>query len=139
MKAATLNNHDPNWEKRFFTAQLKTTDGGDGMDGQYVTREEFNTAMHKVNQNFTKVEARFDVTDQKIDKLDQKIENRSDLLDQKIDNRFATLDQKIDDRFDVLGAKIDALIRVTWWIMGLIGAGLIIPLLTLIIHQILKL
>ena len=102
------------------------------MDGQYVTREEFNTAMHKVNQNFTKVEARFDVTD-------QKIENRSDLLDQKIDNRFATLDQKIDDRFDVLGAKIDALIRVTWWIMGLIGAGLIIPLLTLIIHQILKL
>lgn len=128
MRAATLNNHDPNWEKRFFTAQLKTTDGGDGMDGQYVTREEFNTAMHKVNQNFTKVEARFDVTDQKIDKLDQKIENRSDLLDQKIDNRF-----------DVLGAKIDALIRVTWWIMGLIGAGLIIPLLTLIIHQILKL
>lgn len=128
MRAATLNNHDPNWEKRFFTAQLKTTDGGDGMDGQYVTREEFNTAMHKVNQNFTKVEARFDVTDQKIDKLDQKIENRSDLLD-----------QKIDDRFDVLGAKIDALIRVTWWIMGLIGAGLIIPLLTLIIHQILKL
>ncbi|WP_283578966.1 hypothetical protein [Limosilactobacillus ingluviei] len=123
MRAATLNNHDPNWEKRFFTAQLKTTDGGDGMDGQYVTREEFNTAMHKVNQNFTKVEARFDVTDQKIDKLDQKIENRSDLLD-----------QKIDDRFDVLGAKIDALIRVTWWIMGLIGAGLIIPLLTLIIH-----
>lgn len=128
MRAATLNNHNPNWEKRFFTAQLKTTDGGDGMDGQYVTREEFNTAMHKVNQNFTKVEARFDVTDQKIDKLDQKIENRSDLLD-----------QKIDDRFDVLGAKIDALIRVTWWIMGLIGAGLIIPLLTLIIHQILKL
>lgn len=128
MRAATLNNHDPNWEKRFFTAQLKTTDGGDGMDGQYVTREEFNTAMHKVNRNFTKVEARFDVTDQKIDKLDQKIENRSDLLD-----------QKIDDRFDVLGAKIDALIRVTWWIMGLIGAGLIIPLLTLIIHQILKL
>lgn len=128
MRAATLNNHNPNWEKRFFTAQLKTTDGGDGMDGQYVTREEFNTAMHKVNQNFTKVEARFDVTDQKIDKLDQKIENRSDLLDQKIDNRF-----------DVLGAKIDALIRVTWWIMGLIGAGLIIPLLTLIIHQILKL
>ena len=128
MRAATLNNHDPNWEKRFFTAQLKTTDGGDGMDGQYVTREEFNTAMHKVNQNFTKVEARFDVTDQKIDKLDQKIENRSDLLD-----------QKIDDRFDFLGAKIDALIRVTWWIMGLIGAGLIIPLLTLIIHQILKL
>lgn len=128
MRAATLNNHDPNWEKRFFTAQLKTTDGGDGMDGQYVTREEFNTAMHKVNQNFTKVEARFDVTNQKIDKLDQKIENRSDLLD-----------QKIDDRFDVLGAKIDALIRVTWWIMGLIGAGLIIPLLTLIIHQILKL
>ena len=128
MRAATLNNHDPNWEKRFFTAQLKTTDGGDGMDGQYVTREEFNTAMHKVNQNFTKVEARFDVTDQKIDKLDQKIENRSDLLN-----------QKIDDRFDVLGAKIDALIRVTWWIMGLIGAGLIIPLLTLIIHQILKL
>ena len=128
MRAATLNNHDPNWEKRFFTAQLKTTDGGDGMDGQYVTREEFNTAMHKVNQNFTKVEARFDVTDQKIDKLDQKIENRSDLLD-----------QKIDDRFDVLGAKIDALISVTWWIMGLIGAGLIIPLLTLIIHQILKL
>lgn len=128
MRAATLNNHDPNWEKRFFTAQLKTTDGGDGMDGQYVTREEFNTAMHKVNQNFTKVEARFDVTDQKIDKLDQKIENRSDLLD-----------QKIDDRFDVLGVKIDALIRVTWWIMGLIGAGLIIPLLTLIIHQILKL
>ena len=128
MRAATLNNHDPNWEKRFFTAQLKTTDGGDGMDGQYVTREEFNTAMHKVNQNFTKVEARFDVTDQKIDKLDQKIKNRSDLLD-----------QKIDDRFDVLGAKIDALIRVTWWIMGLIGAGLIIPLLTLIIHQILKL
>ena len=128
MRAATLNNHDPNWEKRFFTAQLKTTDGGDGMDGQYVTREEFNTAMHKVNQNFTKVEARFDVTDQKIDKLDQKIENRSDLLD-----------QKIDDRFDVLGAKIDALIRVTWWIMGLIGAGLIIPLLTLIIYQILKL
>lgn len=128
MRAATLNNHDPNWEKRFFTAQLKTTDGGDDMDGQYVTREEFNTAMHKVNQNFTKVEARFDVTDQKIDKLDQKIENRSDLLD-----------QKIDDRFDVLGAKIDALIRVTWWIMGLIGAGLIIPLLTLIIHQILKL
>ena len=128
MRAATLNNHDPNWEKRFFTAQLKTTDGGDGMDGQYVTREEFNTAMHKVNQNFTKIEARFDVTDQKIDKLDQKIENRSDLLD-----------QKIDDRFDVLGAKIDALIRVTWWIMDLIGAGLIIPLLTLIIHQILKL
>lgn len=121
MRATTLNNHNPNWEKRFFTAQLKTTDGGDGMDGQYVTREEFNTAMHKVNQNFTKVEARFDVTDQKIDKLDQKIENRSDLLD-----------QKIDDRFDVLGAKIDALIRVTWWIMGLIGAGLII-------HQILKL
>lgn len=128
MRAATLNNHDPNREKRFFTAQLKTTDGGDGMDGQYVTREEFNTAMHKVNQNFTKVEARFDVTDQKIDKLDQKIENRSDLLDQKIDNRF-----------DVLDAKIDALIRVTWWIMGLIGAGLIIPLLTLIIYQILKL
>ncbi|HJG49668.1 hypothetical protein [Limosilactobacillus ingluviei] len=53
--------------------------------------------------------------------------------------RFDVTNQKIDDRFDVLGAKIDALIRVTWWIMGLIGAGLIIPLLTLIIHQILKL
>lgn len=53
--------------------------------------------------------------------------------------RFDVTDQKIDDRFDILGAKIDALIRVTWWIMGLIGAGLIIPLLTLIIHQILKL
>ncbi|WP_152977214.1 hypothetical protein [Limosilactobacillus ingluviei] len=53
--------------------------------------------------------------------------------------RFDVTDQKIADRFNILGAKIDALIRVTWWIMGLIGAGLIIPLLTLIIHQILKL
>lgn len=59
----------------------------------------------------------------------------------QIDKRFDQVDAKfdvVDEKFNTLNTKIDNLTKLTWWIMGLIGAGLIIPLLTLVIHTILK-
>jgi archaellum component FlaC len=59
----------------------------------------------------------------------------------QIDKHFNLVDTRFDviyEKFNTLNTKIDTLTKLTWWIMGLIGMGLIIPLLTLVIHTIIK-
>lgn len=59
----------------------------------------------------------------------------------QIDKQFDKLDSRFDltdEKFNTINAKIDNLTKIMWWIMGLIAAGLIVPLLTFMAHAILN-
>lgn len=111
-------------ERVLYNENENSSDGGGGsMNNDYVTHPELKVTELNL-QN-------------KIDKLDAKIEGRFNIIDEK----FNVIDEKfhiIDEKFNSLNIKIDNLTKLVWWIMGLIGAGLIIPLLAFALKAIFK-
>ncbi len=106
-------------------------DGGDNMSDKYVTKEELQLQSQLLNSQ----------VDNKISQLEGKIDSQAKVIDEK----FNTLNAKIDGKFDsfdeklnALSTKIDANNKITWWIMSLISAGIIIPAITLVVKIIIS-
>lgn len=83
-------------------------DGGDPpMKDDYVTHEELDHAVDKLAD--------------KIDKLEISLNAKFDVTNSK---------------FDTLNNRIDSLSKIVWWIMGIISAGIIVPLLAFVFKAI---
>lgn len=85
------------------------------------------------------------VTHEELDHATDKINGRIDTLETKIDGQFntlvATMNGKFDEtsaKFDSITTKIDGLSKLIWWLMGLVGTGLIIPILIFVVHTVTK-
>ena len=95
------------------------TGGGEPpMDNnKYVTHEELKLTEAHIDNKFEQVNSRFEQVNSRFE---------------QVNTRFAQTDGKIDRLSD----KIDALSKILWWLMGLIGAGIIIPLFAFVFKAI---
>jgi len=99
-----------------------SSDGGGSDMDNYVTHGELKLTEEKIQR--------------KLDNLDNKVDLRFAELDNKIDLRFNSLDSKIDiksaetnGKIDTLASKVDNLTKIVWWMMSILSAGIVIPLL----------
>ena len=90
------------------------------MDPKYATKEEFHALGKEVTQLATKIEGQFET------------------LNAKIDGEFQALNSKIDSKFDGLQKDIGHISTLQWWLMGVVSAGIVIPLITLALKAIFK-
>ncbi|MCD2257383.1 hypothetical protein FHQ08_11870 [Lactobacillus sp. CC-MHH1034] len=72
--------------------------------------------------------------DHKLDNIENKIDRLSDHLDSKIDG----LSDKTDLKLQNVQDKLSSQNKLLWWIMGIISAGIVVPLLAFIFHAIVK-
>lgn len=52
-------------------------------------------------------------------------------LDTKIDGKLNTLGATINGRFDGLEKDLSHMSKLQWWLMGIVSAGVVLPLLAL--------
>lgn len=101
--------------------ERNSSDGGGSDMDNYVTHGELKLSEEK--------------TQRKLDKLDNKIDLKFAELDSKfakIDTKFDVIDERfksVDTRFNALDSKIDNLTKLIWWVMSILSAGIVIPLL----------
>lgn len=106
-------------------------DGGDNMNDKYVTKEELQLQSQLLN---SQVDNKISQLEGKIDSQAKVIDEKFNTLNAKIDGEFNALDEKLNS----LSTKIDANNKITWWIMSLISAGIIIPAITLVVKIIIS-
>ncbi|MCT2907388.1 hypothetical protein EFT87_01745 [Schleiferilactobacillus harbinensis] len=80
--------------------------GGEDMEKQYVTKEELKT-------------------------LDTKIDGKLNTMSATIDGKLNTMSATINGRFDGLEKDNKHLSKLLWWLMGIVSAGVVLPLLAL--------
>lgn len=81
--------------------------GGDGLNNNYVTKEELKILETKINGEFSTLGA-------------------------KIDGKFETNEANLKG----LGFKIESSNKILWWLMGIVSSGVIIPLLAFVFKAI---
>lgn len=79
------------------------------------------------------------------ERLNSKIDISNAKLSGKIDTSEAKLSGKIDaseaslsGKIDTLTAKIDSQSKLLYWIMGIISAGIVVPLITMLIKYLIS-
>ncbi|MCF2623939.1 hypothetical protein [Ligilactobacillus salivarius] len=65
-----------------------------------------------------------------------KITGKEDINNDKLDYKFNELRNKIDFKFDLLISKIDNQIKLLWWIIRLLTAGVVFPAIIYVIKTI---
>lgn len=123
--------------------------GGEDMNDKYVTKDELQLQTqllnsqvdNKISQLEGKIDSQAKIIDEKFNTLNAKIDGQFKALDEK----FNTLNSKIDGKFDSFdeklnsqSVKIDGNSKITWWIMSVISAGIIIPAITLVVKIIIS-
>ncbi|MFK4936074.1 hypothetical protein [Lactococcus garvieae] len=101
------------------------------MNDKYVTKEELQLQSQLLNSQ----------VDNKISQLEGKIDSQAKVIDEKFNTLNAKIDGKfnaLDEKLNSLSTKIDANNKITWWIMSLISAGIIIPAITLVVKIIIS-
>lgn len=107
-KITDINQNRHNKSLQATSTRRDNTGGGEPPmnDNKYVTHEELKLTEAHIDSKFEQVNTKFE----------------------QVNTKFAQMDGKIDRLSD----KIDAQSKVLWWLMGLVGAGIIIPLLGLV-------
>lgn len=111
----------------------------DNMNDKYITKDELNTHSqlltsqfdNKLSQLEGKIDSQSKIIDEKFNTLNAKMDGKFEVVDEK----FNTLNATIEGKFDSLNAKIDSLTKLIWWIMGIIGTGVIIAIISAIIKN----
>ena len=114
-------------------------DGEDNMSDKYVTKDELQLQTQLLNSQIDnkicqldgKIDSQSKIIDEKFNTLTSKIDGKFDVVDEKIN----TLNATIEGKFDSLNTKIDSLTKLIWWIMGIIGTGVIIAIISAIIKN----
>lgn len=83
--------------------------GGGSMDPKYATKDEFHALDKQVTQ-----------------------------LTAKAEGQLETLNSKIDGRFNGLQKDVNHVSMIQWWLIGIVSAGIVIPLITLAVKAIFK-
>jgi hypothetical protein len=65
--------------------------------------------------------------------MDSKYVTKEELktLDTKIDGKLNTLGATINGRFDGLEKDLNHMSKLQWWLMGIVSAGVVLPLFAL--------
>lgn len=114
-KITDINQNRHNKSLQATSTRRDNTGGGEPPmnDNKYVTHEELKLTEAHIDSKFEQVNTKFEQVNTKFE---------------QVNTKFAQMDGKIDRLSD----KIDAQSKVLWWLMGLVGAGIIIPLLVLV-------
>ncbi|EEI71653.1 hypothetical protein HMPREF0496_1072 [Lentilactobacillus hilgardii ATCC 27305] len=107
-------------------------DGGGGNMDDHVTHRELDNAVESLQKDIKLAQTE---TAKQIIGLSGKIDTIQANLIGKIDNGNSDLSGKIN----ALATSIGSLSKITWWIMGVISASIVIPLIGFLIKVIFKL
>ncbi|WP_035178569.1 hypothetical protein [Lentilactobacillus farraginis] len=107
-------------------------DGGGGNMDDHVTHRELDKAMESLQKDIKLSQAE---TSKQITELSGKIDTIQSNVTGKIDKANSDLSGKIN----ALETSVGGLSKITWWIMGIISAGIIVPFVILLVKTIFKL
>lgn len=58
-----------------------------------------------------------------------------ELAEQRITNKIEVSEAKMSGKIDVLSSKLDSQNKLLYWIMGIISAGIIVPLIAAVVKM----
>lgn len=61
-----------------------------------------------------------------------------ELAEQRITNKIEVSEAKMSGKIDVLSSKFDSQSKLLYWLMGIVSAGIIVPLVTMIVKLFIK-
>lgn len=70
--------------------------------------------------------------------LEQKLTSEMNISEAKLSGKIDTVEARMAGKIDTLTSKIDSQNKLLYWIMGIISAGIIVPLITMLIKFIIK-
>lgn len=68
--------------------------------------------------------------------IEERLNSKIDVIKAEMDGKINTAEANLVGKIDSLGNKIDAQNKILWWLMGIISAGIIVPMLALLIRYI---
>lgn len=69
---------------------------------------------------------------------EQRLTNKIDVSEAKLTGKIETVESKLSGKSDTLSAKIDSQSKLLYWLMGIVSAGIIVPLVTMIVKLFIK-
>lgn len=70
--------------------------------------------------------------------VEQRLTNKIDVSEAKLTGKIETVESKLSGKSDTLAAKIDSQSKLLYWLMGIVSAGIIVPLVTMIVKLFIK-
>lgn len=67
--------------------------------------------------------------------IEQRLANKIDVSETKLSGKIDVVESKLTGKGETLAAKIDSQNKLLYWIMGIISAGIIVPLITAVIKM----